>query len=207
MFAIGHLALGYISGKISASMLKVDVHIPWLLVASVVSDIDLLLPGVEHRGPTHSVILLLLVSIPMIVIWRKQAIPVVISLSSHPLLGDYFTSSNYSQGVQLLFPLSENWYFGADGAISLWMPILEAVLLGIMLMLFIVTKDGKFLLRPDSWTFLLLIPIGTTLLPVFTDFPLPVPSSLIIPHILLAVILFIPVFSEFYVKTLKYHKH
>lgn len=204
MFAVGHLALGYIIGKLSSRILKVNVNIPLLFVASIAPDIDLLIPGVEHRGPTHSLILLLLTSIPLILIWKKRAIPFTASLISHPLLGDYLTSINRDQGVQLLIPLSESWFYGNFGIISSMLPILEITLLGAMLILLVITKDMKNLIQPHSSNILLAIPIITALLPVFTRFPIPVPTSLIIPHIVLIVFLSIPVLIDLKAKLINH---
>lgn len=206
MFAVGHLALGYITGKISSSTLKINVNIPLLFVASVAPDIDLLIPRVEHRGPTHSIVLLLLASIPLILIWKKQAIPFTTSLISHPLLGDYFTSMNCDQGVQLLFPLSENWYYGNFGVISSLTPILEITLLGAMLILLFATNDMKFLTQPHSLNFVLAIPLVAALLPICTHFPIPVPTLLIIPHIILSVFLTIPILIAFKAKIIDHHE-
>ncbi len=206
MFAVGHLALGYIIGKLSSRILKVKVNIPLLFVASIAPDIDLLIPGVEHRGPTHSLILLLLFSIPLMLIWRKQAIPFAASLMSHPLLGDYLTSINRSQGVQLLFPLSGSWFYGNVGMVGSMLPILEIVLLGVMMILLFISKDIKQLVQPHSSNILLSIPIITALLPVFTRFPIPVPKSLIIPHVILIVFLSIPIFIDLKAKLIGYYK-
>jgi membrane-bound metal-dependent hydrolase YbcI (DUF457 family) len=206
MFAIGHLALGYITGKITSHTLKINANIPLLLVASVAPDIDLLIPWIEHRGPTHSIVLLLLVSIPLIMIWKKQAIPFTVSLISHPLLGDYFTSMNCNQGVQLLFPLSKSWYYGNFGLISSLAPIIEIFLLGAMLILLFAIGDIKFLTQPHSLNFVLAIPSIAALLPVFTHFPIPVPTLLVIPHILLVALLTIPMFIAFKIRIIDHNK-
>ena len=54
MFAVGHLALGYITGKVADILLKVKSNIFLLLLVSVIPDIDILIPALEHRGPTHN---------------------------------------------------------------------------------------------------------------------------------------------------------
>jgi len=55
MFAVGHVALGYLTGKATSKLLNARINIPLLFFASNIPDIDFLL-GLEHRGTTHSLI-------------------------------------------------------------------------------------------------------------------------------------------------------
>lgn len=177
-------------------MFKVDVNIPSLFVASIIPDIDLLIPWIEHRGPLHSVMLLSLVSIPLIIVWKRKAIPYVAALISHPLLGDYLTSTCRAQGIQLLFPLSENWFYAGLQTLSTTFMFLEVTLLGLMLLLLVTTKDIEFFIQPYSSNLLFAVPIVAALLPVFTQFPIPVPSILIIPHLALIILLAVPILID-----------
>jgi len=108
MFAVGHLALGYLSGKTSSKLLNVNANIPLLFLASTLPDIDLLIPSLEHRGPTHSPIVFCVLLLPAIIIYKKRAIPYFLALAQHSLLGDYLTG----EGVQMLWPLTSRWYSG-----------------------------------------------------------------------------------------------
>ena len=54
MYLVGHVALGYLLGKAVSKLWKVDVNIPLLSIASVIVDVDILIPSLKHRGPTHS---------------------------------------------------------------------------------------------------------------------------------------------------------
>ena len=72
MFAVGHLALGYITGKSSLKILKSNIDIPLIFTLSILPDIDLLIPRLAHRGPTHSIITITLVSLPLLIIYRKK---------------------------------------------------------------------------------------------------------------------------------------
>ena len=73
MFSVGHLAFGYLSGRASSKLLNVNINIPLLFLVSILPDIDLLIPGVEHRGPTHSMIVLCTLSLPALMIYKKRA--------------------------------------------------------------------------------------------------------------------------------------
>ena len=74
MFAVGHMALSYIVGKLSAKPLGVNLNIPLVLTLSVLPDIDLLIPMLEHGGPAHSIVLYSIIALPMILIWRRKTI-------------------------------------------------------------------------------------------------------------------------------------
>jgi hypothetical protein len=56
MYAVGHFALGYLTSKIASKSLNVNINLPLIFLASVLPDIDLLIPGLHHRGPLHSII-------------------------------------------------------------------------------------------------------------------------------------------------------
>ena len=102
MFGVGHMALAYLLAKGSAQPLKVNINIPLVLVLSIIPDIDILGGEAFHRGPTHSLILAVLVFIPIFTLFRKQAIPYFLALVSHSLIGDLFIGGN----LELFWPLS-----------------------------------------------------------------------------------------------------
>jgi membrane-bound metal-dependent hydrolase YbcI (DUF457 family) len=85
------LALGYLLGKISARVLKTDVVVPAIFTLSVISDIDFLLPLIEHRGPTHSIIVAIIIFAPILATHRRKAVHYLVAFIHHPLLGDYMT--------------------------------------------------------------------------------------------------------------------
>ena len=53
------------------------------------------------------------------------------------------------------------------------------------MILAIKTKDMVTLLKHHPSNMLLAIPLATALLPAFIEFPLPIPTELIIPHLIL----------------------
>jgi len=197
MFAVGHLALGYLTGKASSKLLKVNINIPLALTLSILPDIDLLLaPVLQHGGPTHSIILYLAIAFPAILMWKKQTIPYLAALASHPLLGDYLTRASRAEGVQLLFPLTSSWFSAGSEALRLTYVYIELALFIAFLTFTLTTRDITTLTKPHPSNLLLAIPISTALLPVFTQFPIPVPPELILPHLLLIILLALPILKD-----------
>lgn len=81
------------------------MNIPLLLVASVIVDVDLLVPGLIHRGPAHSLVIVSLLFLNVFVIYGKRVAPYFTAAVQH-LLGDYLVGGS----VQLLWPVSVRWY-------------------------------------------------------------------------------------------------
>ena len=105
MYPIGHFALGYFSCKLVCRLDKEKVNYPMIFFLSILPDIDIYLPFLEHRGPTHSIVLAVILFIPIYMKYR-HGLAYFASLASHSLIGDYFTA----YGVKLFWPLSLNWY-------------------------------------------------------------------------------------------------
>jgi len=178
MYAVGHLALGYLSGKATSKLLNVDAEIPLLFFLSIIPDIDLSIPGLVHRGPTHSVILAFLLFLPLFIVYRRKATPYFIALIQHPLIGDYLTGD-----TQLLWPATTNWY---GTGIPITSPInitMELVLFTTSLAIILYTRDAWTLLQHHPSNPLLAVPALTVFLPVFFCYPMTVPSTLIVPHL------------------------
>lgn len=181
MFAVGHFAFGYILCRLTAKATKTKLNIPLVITLSVIPDIDILLmPFLEHRGPTHSIIVSIIVFIPMFIIWRKSAFPYFIALIQHSLVGDFIAGGR----TQLLWPLTHQLYgieicIKSSANISLeWIAFLAST------MIMLKTKDIQTLLQPHNSNLILSIPTFTVLLPTFLAFPLDVPLALIPPHII-----------------------
>jgi len=179
MFAVGHLALGHLCGKVASKISKVNVNLPLLFLASVIPDVDLLIPGLEHRGPTHSLILACLIFLPAFLLYGKKAVPYFIALVQHFILGDFLTGG----GVQLLWPLNTKWYGAHIKMMSQINILLEGTLFLTSLIFILKTRDAPTLLQPHPTNQILTIPILTVLLPSLFSFPLHVPPELIIPHL------------------------
>ena len=179
-YAVGHLALGYLTGKLTSKLVKVDANIPLLFVLSIISDTDLLIPGLKHRGPTHSVVVFLLFSTPAFILYGRKALPYFISLAQHAIIGDYLTGG----GVQLLWPFSRTWYMSIG--ISMTNPTLffaEWTFFLASVAAMLKARDAQVLFQGHPSNLLLSIPVLTTLLPSLFHFPLHVPLELMIPHV------------------------
>jgi hypothetical protein len=172
------------------------MNIPLVLTLSILPDIDLLIPALQHGGPTHSIILYLAIAFPAILVWRKQTIPYLIAIVSHPLLGDYLTRPSKAQGVQLFFPLTSSWFTAGSEATILTYVYFELALFLAFLMLMLITRDIVMLLKPHPSNLLLTVPMSTALLPVFIQFPISVPPELIVPHLILIVLLIFPILMD-----------
>jgi membrane-bound metal-dependent hydrolase YbcI (DUF457 family) len=179
MFAVGHLAFGYVLSKTSAKLLKTKLNIPLALTLSVIQDIDILVPFLEHRGPTHSIIASLIIFAPILAVYRKKATPYLTALIQHSLIGDYIAGS----GTQLLWPITTQ-RFGTGLSIKSQMNItIELVIFFASMIIMLKTMDTATLLQPHNSNLILTIPTFTALLPTFLSFPIDVPASLILPHL------------------------
>lgn len=129
---LGHLALGYFSADLLSRFTKEKFDIPVVWIVSILPDIDLLFNHyIAHRGPTHSIIVACVLSIPILLKYRR-GYSYFASLISHSLIGDYFTSPHF----QLLWPITPG-LFGADYPFQLNGSVLLVVELGlVILMLF-----------------------------------------------------------------------
>jgi membrane-bound metal-dependent hydrolase YbcI (DUF457 family) len=161
LFAIGHFAIGYLTGKASARKLKVQLNMPLLLTASVIPDIDLLPRFLLHRGPTHSLITIIALTVPFLILNRKTAIPYSIALATHSLIGDFFTG-----GTQLFWPLSTEWYGALNIDVhSLTNALLELVLFFVSIAVMFKTGDLRKIAK-DKYKIGLLLPFGAVLGPM-----------------------------------------
>jgi membrane-bound metal-dependent hydrolase YbcI (DUF457 family) len=181
LFAIGHIALAYLLGWSSAKILKVKAILPLIVVLSILPDADLLF-GITHRGPTHSVITATVLFIPFLIKYRQKALPYLVALLSHSLIGDFFVGGH----LQLLWPISSNMYGFLPLYISITSSIniaLENALLIIATLVMFKTQDIKEFFQKRLSNLLLIVPIVTTLLPTFLAYPITVPILLVPGHL------------------------
>jgi hypothetical protein len=178
------MALAYLLGKASAKLLKVSLNIPLILVLSVIPDIDILFDFIFkseiHRGPTHSIVVAIVVFIPFFVLYRQKVTPYFAALASHSLIGDFLIGGQ----LQLLWPLFP-YEFGFTG-IDIYNSIniaLEFALFAVALIVMLKTRDLFRFFRSNKLNLILIIPIFTVLLPTFVGYPLSVPILLVLPHL------------------------
>jgi membrane-bound metal-dependent hydrolase YbcI (DUF457 family) len=173
-------------------MLKTSFNIPAILMLSVIPDIDILIPFLEHRGLTHSIVIASIVFIPIFASYHKKATPYFVALVQHSLIGDYLVGGK----TQLLFPLTAQ-YYGTGLSIQSQTSIaLEWAVFLVSMLVMLAAKDIKVFFRSRNSNLILTIPTFTVLLPTFLAFPLQVPTVLIVPHIIYSVLLITSIFIE-----------
>ncbi len=173
------MALGYILGKTSAKFLKTDLNVAAVMVFSIIPDIDILIPIIQHRGPAHSLITALVIFLPIFAIYRLKAVPYLLALISHSMISDYLIGGQ----IQLFWPVTTERYGLSISIQSQTNITLEwALFLASMIIMF-KAKDISVFFRSNNSNLLLAIPTFTVLLPTFLGFPLNVPAWLVFPHL------------------------
>lgn len=199
------MAIGYLTGKTISKATQQNQNIPLFWTMSILPDIDLLIPSLLHRGPTHSIVIASLVFAPFLILKPKQAFPYFAVLATHELIGDYFVGG----GSQLLWPLSTDW-IGFESYIAVGSIREIAIEIGLFILLtvaLIISKDYKQLFRKDKKNIILFIPMCTILLPAMFRFPIYIPQPLIVPHIILLIMIIASLlYSTKYIKELILHE-
>ena len=155
MFAVGHLAIGYLSAKVFQKFIRTDINLPMIFFLSLIPDIDLLIPGLVHRGATHSIIVLTLMFVPIFLFYRKNSIPYFIAITQHALVGDFFTG-----GIQMFWPLTSNWYGERISVLSFTNISIEWA--SFLLAIIVLTKTNglRLLFKSKKSNLLLTVPSG-----------------------------------------------
>lgn len=179
-FAVGHFALGYLLGKASSKLTRTEINLPLILMLSVIPDIDILIPFLQHRGPTHSILSAIVLFIPAFVIWRQKAVPYFAALAQHSLVGDYLGGG----GLQLLWPLMGKTYGIRIDIRGTTNSVIEILAFLVTMLVMLITSDMSKLLKPRKTNLILVIPVVTVLLPTLLAYPLSVPPVLAIPHVI-----------------------
>jgi hypothetical protein len=177
-FAVGHMALGYILARLSSKPLKVNINIQLVFTLAVISDVDLLFePALAHRGPLHSIVLLIPVFVTLFLVYRKVAMPYFLAVAQHSLIGDYLGGGQ----LQLFWPLNDSYYGLATPAFTIL--ILEWTLFVSSILIMAKTRDLYAIFESKKSTMLLVVPLAAVLVPSIFGFPLRVPLSLIPAHV------------------------
>ena len=157
MYAVGHIALGHVVGRIFGRLTGEEINISLVWLLSMVPDLDLLVHGLDHRGPSHSVVVAFVVFAPLLLFRFRKSIIYFAVLVTHSLIGDYFTGE-----VMLLWPFSHEG-FVSPYIVSMRSPLevyLELALFVIFLGVFLFMRDFEKLLKGRAESLLLLIPLG-----------------------------------------------
>lgn len=180
--------MGYTLAKLTAHVTKTDINIPLVFALSVIMDVDLLFYHsmflfIEHRGPTHSILVATALFIPIFIVYRKAALPYFVSLVSHPLLGDFIVGGR----VQLLWPLTSAPY----GAGIVELDVLSSLSIALEWLFFLIaaaamfkTRDLHNFLQPHPSNVILVIPIFSILFPTIFGLPQPIPATLLLLHLI-----------------------
>lgn len=192
MFAVGHMSVAYLLTRGLKRGRWKSMSIPLVWTCAMLPDLDLLIPGVRHMGPTHSIIFAIAAFLPLFIYKRDEVLPYFLGYASHSILGDFIT--NY--GTWLFWPLTEKNY-------SISLPFayrrtfsmnLELTLFGLFVLVFILTKDYAKKLYSSSTRPLFIIPFMTLLVPLISGFPSRIQLPLIPPHLILMAIILQPLY-------------
>ena len=190
MFAVGHISAAYLLTRGLKRVGWPSMSIPLVWAFSLLPDLDLLIPGVRHMGPTHSLLFAIVVLTFLILYRGREATPYFLAYASHTILGDMIVYRD----VQFLWPLTQRPYkiptpFSGNPTFS---TNLELILFGLFLLVFIITKDYASGSHSNTTKLVTLIPITALLVPVVFSFPVHVPLRLILPHLIFMVVVLQP---------------
>ena len=193
MFAVGHLALGYLFGKATSKTLGVNMNMPLMFLLTILPDLDLLSPTMTHRGPTHSIVVLALLSAPFLLFYRKTAIPYAVAIGQHLLIGDFLIGGS----EQIFWPLSEEFYGMGICQWSSLNILTEWILFTISVAILYKLGDLENLLKPKILNLTLIVPLISIGLPLFFGIPVNIPIALFPTHLAYFTLLTISIISDF----------
>jgi hypothetical protein len=129
-------------------------------------------------------IFIFLFFLPAFALYRENATPYFVAVVQHSILGDFLTGG----GLQLLWPLTLDWYGIGIKIASLTNVLVEWALFLMFMAVVFESRDIWILFQHHASNMLLSIPILTVLLPTLLSFPLGVPSELVVPHVVYLVL-------------------
>jgi hypothetical protein len=135
-----------------------------------------------------------MVFFPVFALYRKSAVPVFAALIQHSLIGDLLSGAG---GIQILWPVTSRWFGTHIRVTSIISIASEWTAFTIFMALFTITRDIKSLFQHHQSNLLLTVPVLAVIFPSFLQFPLAVPTALIIPHIILLAILALSIATDF----------
>ena len=196
MFAVGHISVAYLVTRGLNRGMGRNMSIPLVWAFSLLPDVDLLIPGLRHMGPTHSIFFALTLFLPLFLYFRVKAFPYFLGYASHTVLGDLITN----RGVIFLWPMSQRRFhvplpFNIT-LVNTFDANLELVLFGLFSLVFFLTKDYARDLYTESVKLVFLIPLIALLVPVVFGFPIPVPFHLVPSHLLFIVMVLQPLYPD-----------
>ena len=203
MLAVGHIAVAYLVTRGLKRGMWRSMSLPLVWAFSLLPDVDLLIPGVRHMGPTHSIFFAVALFVPLFLYFRAEALPYFLGYASHTVLGDLITN----QGVKFLWPLSQrSFQFPLPLTVTCDITFsanLELVLFGLFCLVYFLTKDYASELYREDLKFVFFIPFIALLVPVVFNFHIPVPLRLVPSHLVLMVIVLQPFYPDFLMSFLR----
>lgn len=184
MLTIGHISIGYLTAKLVSKKIDVSLNIPAIWGLSLLPDIDFLIPGLKHMGPSHSIILVLIIFIPLFLMRGKEVVPYFVGLASHTLLGDCITN----RSLMLLWPISSRWV-SFHLRLRALKTLYEISLFVIFLIVFYLSRDHTRVHAYRFSNFLLMMPLTATVLPLIFHYPFKIPRNLTFPHMLMLIMI------------------
>lgn len=178
MFAVGHLAIGYLSAKVFQKILRTGINLPLIFFLSLIPDVDLLIPGLVHRGITHSIIVLTLVFMPIFLFYRKTSIPYFVAIVQHSLVGDFFMGR-----AQIFWPLTSNWYGYRIDVLSFTNISIEWASFLLAMIVLTKTNDLRLLFTSQKLNLLLIVPSGAIFVSSIIGMSKAAPIELLFPHL------------------------
>ena len=197
MFAVGHLAIGYLSAKVFQKLLKTDINLPMIFFLSLIPDVDLLIPGLVHRGITHSIIVLTLVFIPIFLLYRKTSIPYFVAIVQHSLVGDFLMGK-----AQIFWPLTSIFYGCGIHVLSSTNISIEWASFLLAMIVLTKTNDSRLLFKSQKSYLLLIIPSGAIFVSSIIGMSKAAPIELLIPHLIFLTIFTFSIMKFLLKKTL-----
>ncbi|MBA7698996.1 hypothetical protein ES703_107680 [subsurface metagenome] len=199
MLAVGHISVAYLLTRGLKRVGWPSMSIPLVWAFSLLPDLDLLIPGVKHMGPTHSLLFAIAVLTLLTLYKGREAMPYFLAFASHTILGDLITN----HGVQFLWPLTQRIYqiplpFSRNPTFS---ANLELTLFGLFTLVYIITKDYASGPHTNTTKLVTLIPLTALLVPLVFSFPVHVPLRLIPPHLILMAVVLQPFYPTSWMRT------
>jgi membrane-bound metal-dependent hydrolase YbcI (DUF457 family) len=154
-----------------------------VFLLALIPDVDIILPGVEHRTVTHSLLGATILFLPFFATSRTKAVPYFAALIQHSLLGDFLTGGTYGQGTMLLWPATTQGYGLAVGILNPANILIEWTSFLVAMIILLKTGDVQKLFHGRLLHLTLIVPTATVFLPPFLQYPLAVPAALLIPHL------------------------
>lgn len=156
MFLLGHSSWSYLFSKGSGKGLKVNVPAYLALLGGTLPDFDIYFGflGLQHHTWTHSLIVLVPVTILLTYFLGRLGLALSVGILSH-ILGDFLVGT-----IPLLYPFYPNWTPGISfGIPSFADTALEMGAFGLVLIYAGFNGDWKLVRKPSRDSLLLGIPL------------------------------------------------